>query len=167
MPDDPLLTTWLEATPAQQPLSKWQAHIQRKTGVVRLPPVTLVFNVRNKSYTEDGLGQELAKIVGDLHTAGKLETDRYDLHGLRHTFGVEAALAGCSDAQGGALMGHGSPNSFATYRRQAARLALSDDGAALIAALRERTAGTPAEREVSNDCLNVSNGPATVTPLRG
>ena len=64
-------------------------------------------------------------------------------------------------------MGHSSLNSFATHRRQAGRLQLSDDGAALIAALRERTGGTPVEREVSNDCLNVSNGAATVTRLRG
>jgi integrase len=167
MPEDPLLTARLEATPAQQPLSKWQRHVQRKTGVVRLPPATLIFNSRNRPYTEDGLGQELAKIVSDLHTAGRLETDRYDLHGLRHTFGVEAALAGCSDAQGGTLMGHGSPNSFATYRRQAARLQLSDDGAALVAALRERTIGTATERDVSNDCLKVSNSAAPITRLGG
>ena len=85
--------------------------------------------------------------------AGKLEVRP---PWLQHTFGVEAALAGCSDAQGGALMGHSIPNSFATNRRQAARLALSDDGAALVTALRERVAGTPAERDVSNDCPNVS-----------
>jgi integrase len=72
------------------------------------PATTLVFNSRNKSYTEDGFGQEMAKMVADLHTASKLETDRCDLHELRHTFGLEAALAGCSDAQGGALMGHSS-----------------------------------------------------------
>jgi len=45
-------------------------------------------------------------------------------------------------------MGHGSPNSFATYRRQASRLRMSDDGAALVAALRERAGGTVAERAV-------------------
>lgn len=167
MPEDPILTRWLSITPAQQPLSKWQAHVQRKAGVLKLAPVTLVFNTRNQAYTEDGLGLELAKIVGSLHSTGKLDSDRYDLHGLRHTFGVEAALAGCSDAQGGALMGHRSASSFATYRRQAARLRLSDDGAALIAALRHRASGTPAERELSNACLNVSNDAGTVTRLRG
>jgi len=165
MPEDPLLAAWLEATPAMQPLSRWQAHQQRKTGVFRLPPKTLVYNVSNLPYTEDGLGQELAKLVAGLHDLGKLATAAYDLHGLRHTFGVEAALAGCTDAQGGALMGHGSPNSFAVYRRQASRLQMSDDGACLISALRERASGTGAERQVSNGCLKVSNGAPTVTPL--
>lgn len=166
MPEDPMLTAWLEATPAAQPLSKWQAHVQRKTGVVRLPPSTLVYNGRNRSYTEDGLGQELAKLIAGLHAAGSIDSDRYDLHGLRHTFGVEAALAGCTDGQGAALMGHTSPNSFATYRRQASRLTMSDDGAALISALREKTARTPPEREVSNEGQNMSNPAATVVAIR-
>ncbi len=157
MPEDPALTAWLGATPAMQPLSKWQAHVQRKTAVFRLPPKTLVFNISNRAYTEDGLGQELAKVVAALHLVGKLDSNNYDLHGLRHTFGVEAALAGCTDAQGGALMGHGSPNSFATYRRQAGRLTLSDDGAALIAALRDRRTGTAHEFALSNGNLKASN----------
>lgn len=167
MPEDPMLTAWLDATPHLQPLSKWQAHVQRKTGVFRLPPSTLVFNVSNQPYTEDGIGQELAKIIAALHLSGKVDSDKYDLHGLRHAFGVEAALAGCSDAQGGALMGHGSPNSFATYRRQAGRLTLSDDGAALIAALRDRSLETAGEHGVSNDGLNLSNRSATIVPIRG
>lgn len=167
MPEDPLLAEWLSRTPAAQPRSKWQAHVQRKSGVVPMPPKSIVFNVRNRGYTEDGLGQELAKLVSALHLAGKIDSDRYDLHGLRHTFGVEAALAGCTDAQGGALMGHTSPNSFATYRRQASRLTMSDDGAALIAALRERGVRTPPEPAVSNECLEVSNSGGTVVPLRG
>jgi integrase len=165
MPEDPLLTDWLERTPAQQPLSKWQKHVQRKTGVVRLTR-TLVFNTRNRPYTEDGLGQELAQLVSSLHEAGRVDSACYDLHGLRHTFGVELALAGATDAQGAALMGHGSPNSFATYRRQASRLRLSDEGAALIQAMREKQSGTPAEPHVSNARLKVSNGCASISPLR-
>ncbi|MDP3659215.1 MAG: hypothetical protein Q8R27_04150, partial [Phenylobacterium sp.] len=167
MPEDPLLTAWLDATPATQPLSRWQAGQQRRLGVFRLPTKTLVYNISGRPYTEDGLGQELAKLIATLHAEGKLATAAYDLHGLRHTFGVEAALAGCTDAQGGALMGHGSPNSFAVYRRQASRLQMSDDGAALIAALRERIGGTPLEREMSNGCLKASNSSDTVVALRG
>ena len=87
MPEDPLLTEWLANTEPSQPLSKWQAHIQRKTGVIQMPAATIVFNTRNRAYTEDGLHQELAKIVGDLHAGGKIDGDRYNLHGLRHTFG--------------------------------------------------------------------------------
>lgn len=166
MPEDPLLTDWLDKTPSAQPLSKWQAHVQRKSGVVLLPPKTLVYNTRNRPYTEDGLGQELGKLVAALHAAGRLDSDRYDLHGLRHTFGVEAALAGCSDAQGGALMGHSSPNTFAIYRRQASRLTMSNDGAALVAALREKGIRTPPERAASNQCLEASNAPGSIVAFR-
>src|SRR5690349_2376419 len=83
-----------------------QAHRQRATGVTRLPPTTLAFTISNGSDTEDGLGQELAKLVKNLKLRGAIESDLYDLHGLRHTFGVEAALAGLTDAQGAARMGH-------------------------------------------------------------
>jgi integrase len=166
MPEDPLLTEWLERTPCAQPLSKWQKHVQRTTRVLRLPPATLVFNTRNRPYTEDGLGQELAQLVADLHAAGRIPSAEFDLHGLRHTFGVELALAGATDAQGAALMGHGSPSSFATYRRQASRLRMSDEGAALIQAMREKARGTPVEPALSNDGLKPSNRSATVHRLR-
>ncbi len=143
MPEDAKLTRWLAKTPASQPLSKWQSHMQRKTKVTRMPPSTLVYNISNLPYSEDGLGQELAKLVAKLHEDGRLDSKAYDLHGLRHTFGVEAALAGCTDARGAALMGHGSPNSFAVYRRQADRKRMSGEGAALISALREKRQNGP------------------------
>lgn len=149
MPEDPMLTEWLAATPASQPLSKWQSHMQRKTKVTRMPPATLVYNISNLPYSEDGIGQELAKLIAKLHAEGRIDSDAYDLHGLRHTFGIEAAVAGCTDAQGAALMGHGSPHSFTTYRRQASSLRMSNDGAALIAAMRERAKRTSAEHELS------------------
>jgi integrase len=147
MPEDPMLTRWLDATPKSQPQSKWQAHVERKTGVVKLPPRTLVFNTRNSRYTESGLGQALADLVARLAEEGRIESGDYDFHGLRHTRGVEAALAGCTDAQGAALMGHGSPSSFAQYRRQADRLRMSRDGQALILAMRNRTAETEWQKE--------------------
>lgn len=148
MPEDPLLTAWLTETPAAQPKSAWQAHVERKTGVVKIPPTTLVYNTRNLRFTESGLGQALADLVGRLHQDGRIESGDYDFHGLRHTRGVEAALAGCTDAQGAALMGHSSPSSFAQYRRQADRLRMSRDGQALILAMRTRDAG----REWKKEC---------------
>ena len=65
---------------------------------------------------------------------------------------VEAALAGCTDAEGAALMGHGSPHSFATYRRQAPRIRLSEGAAAKIAALRERTKNADVKNDLENGC---------------
>jgi len=147
MPEDPLLTAWLNKTPAAQPKSAWQLHIERKTGVVKLPPSTLVFNTRNGRYTEGGLGQALADLVARLAAEDRIESADYDLHGLRHTRGVEAALAGCTDAQGAALMGHSSSSSFAQYRRQADRLSMSRDGQALILAMRTRHLGPEWKKE--------------------
>lgn len=138
MPEDAELTRWLDATPASQPLSKWQAHRLRASGVVPMPPTTIVFNTRNKRFTESGLGQALADLVERLFSQGLIDSAGYDLHGLRHTMGVEAAISGASDAQGAALMGHRSPSSFATYRRQADRIRMTDDAAEKIRLLRER-----------------------------
>ena len=67
-------------------------------------------------------------------TAGKVDTAAYDLHDLRHTRGVDLALAGVTDAEGAAMMGHASPSSFAQYRRQADRRRLPDAGAAKVEA---------------------------------
>ncbi len=91
-----------------------------------------------RPYTEDGLALELRKLVAKLHGAGRLDSHRYDLHGLRHTRGVELALAGCSDAEGAAMMGHGGRSSFMQYRRQADRVRLSDTASARVAKLREQ-----------------------------
>lgn len=76
--------------------------------------------------------------MAKLHREGRLDSDRYDLHGLRHTRGVELALAGCGDAEGAAMMGHGSPSSFVQYRRQADSIRLSDAAAARVVRLREQ-----------------------------
>jgi len=67
---------------------------------------------------------------------GVLDRTDYDLHGLRHTRGVELALAGCTDAEGAAMMGHASPVSFRQYRRQADRIRLAEAGHAKVIELR-------------------------------
>lgn len=115
-------------------------------------PMVLAYNAAELPYTEDGFALELRKLVRALHKAGALDSDGYNPHGLRHTFGVEAALAGCTDAEGAAKMGHSSPNSFATYRRQADRIRLSDHADAKIHALRERTGYAEVENRLENLC---------------
>ncbi len=146
-PEDPELTRWLSATPDRQPLTPWQAAQDKRRGVIRMPPTTLVYNLSGERYTEDGVGLELAKLIGRLVTAQRLDRAAYDFHGLRHTRGVEAALAGCTDAQGAALLGHGSPGSFAQYRRQADRIRMSSDAQGLITALREQSKSEKVETE--------------------
>lgn len=119
-------------------------------------------NLAGEAYTADGFALELGKLIETLFAlrdhddpkerARSIDSDQYGVHGLRHTFGVEAALAGCTDAQGAALMGHASPASFATYRRQADRIRLADDAAEKIAALRERTPNAKVENVLENFC---------------
>lgn len=140
MAEDPRLTRILDNTPAH--------------GLI------LAYNLSGVAYTADGFALELRKLVRALHTRSKasdpqeaakgLDSDRYDVHGLRHTFGVEIALAGCTDAQGASLLGHSSPASFSTYRRQADRIRLADDATTKIAAMRERTPNTELENELEN-----------------
>jgi integrase len=130
--EDPALTKVLDATPGR--------------GLI------LAYNMDGLAYTESGFYQELRKLVARLHKAGKIDSAAYNMHGLRHTFGVEAALAGCTDAEGAALMGHGSPHSFATYRRQAERIRLSEGATAKIAALRERTKNADVKNDLENGC---------------
>jgi integrase len=137
VPEDPLLTGWLDSTPNAPPAAPRRGRKVR-AGESAPAPTTLVYNVAGRPYSEDGLGQELAKLVRTLHQAGALDSDRYDLHGLRHTRGVELALAGCSDAEGAAMMGHSSASSFSQYRRQADRTRLADTAAGRVATLRER-----------------------------
>lgn len=119
IPEDPRLARWLDVIPDRAPAAL--------NG-----PSYLVYGTRRPRYTDDGLGKSLGKFVGKLHAAGVVDSDRYDLHGLRHTRGVELALAGCSDAQGAAQMGHASASSFAQYRRQADRIRMADDAAKMV-----------------------------------
>ena len=144
IPEDPLLTRWLDATPEAPPDEPRRGR-KLKQGQTRVATTTLVYNVAGAAYTEDGLGQELAKMVAKLHGQGKIDSPDYDLHGLRHTRGVELALAGCSDSEGAAMMGHRSATSFVQYRRQADRVRLADAAAARVTASRARTADDPAD----------------------
>lgn len=142
MPEDSRLTAVLDALPHNH--------------------LILAPNLSGGPYTADGFGLELKKLIAELHAlkdhadpaerAKAIDSDDYGIHGLRHTFGVEAALAGCTDAQGAALMGHSSPASFATYRRQADRIRLADDAAEKIAALRERTPNSAVQNELQKLC---------------
>lgn len=169
--EDPELTRWLAITPDRAPEAPRQGRKVRPGAPVALRQPKLVYNLGGDAYTEDGLGAELSKLLvglalrqkidgAVLDAAGEITGSEYGLHGLRHTRGVELALAGCSDAQGAAMMGHRSPASFAQYRRQADKIRLSDDGAAKVVALRERVANEQVKNAVENQCKN-DRPPAT------
>ena len=155
VPEDPELSRWLARTPDMPPTDPRRGRKVRPDAAP-VAPTTLVYNVAGRPYSEDGVGLEVGKLVAALHRAGRLDSDRYDLHGLRHTRGVELAQAGCSDAEGAAMMGHASPSCFAQYRRQADRIRLSDAAAAQIASLREQAG--------NEKCNEDGNGSATGGP---
>lgn len=114
--------------------------------------MVLAYNLAGLAYTEDGFGLEVGKIVTELFEEGVIESDRYTAHGLRHTFGVDRALAGCTDAEGAAQMGHKSPSSFVQYRRQAEKIRLSENADAKMAEFREKTANPALQTDLQNMC---------------
>lgn len=120
----------------------------------------LVYNLEGLPYTPNGLYEAISDLVARLAKAKKIDSNRYSLHGLRHTFGVEAALAGCTDAEGAARMGHGSPHSFATYRRQADRIRLSKNAEAKIRAMREQAPNGGVQNALQNVCKTPVSNPA-------
>lgn len=136
--EEPELTRWLTETPDTQPLSNWQATRRAAKRRTLTTPTTLVYNRQGRPYTADGLASELGKLIRELHKNGRIDSDRYDFHGLRHTRGVELALAGATDAEGASQLGQASPASFAQYRRQADRIRMSDNAAEKVAQLRLR-----------------------------
>ena len=152
IPEDPILTVWLARVPNRQPDEPRRGRKDPPRGVVRLQTRSLVFNLSNERYTEDGLGLELGKLLAAMCKRGELDSDQYDLHGLRHTRGVEIALSGCSDAQGAAMMGHRSPSSFAQYRRQASKVRLSDDAGAKVIEFRAEGLESAVSNPVSTKC---------------
>lgn len=156
--EDPELGRWLARTPDAPPVEPRRGR-KVQADAAPVATTTLVYNVAGRPYTEDGLALELRKLVAKLHAAGQLDSERYDLHGLRHTRGVELALAGCSDAEGAAMMGHGGPSSFMQYRRQADRVRLADTASARVAKLRERTENAECKTEWKESGKNaVRNG---------
>jgi hypothetical protein len=112
------------------------AYLDRLAGSARA--VTLAYNKEGLPYTGNGFYQAVRDLVARLAGQGLVSDPSLDVHGLRHTRGVELAIAGLSDAEGAAMLGHRSPHSFAPYRRQADRVRLSDNAAAKLAQRRER-----------------------------
>lgn len=133
--EDPLLAHWLSTIPAWQPATARQGR-KVAAGRASVQALRLVFNLSGQAYTPDGLHNALKDHLGRLFKAGRIATHAYDLHGMRHTRGVELALAECTDAEIAAQLGHRSAASAAIYRRQADRIRLSDNASAKIRELR-------------------------------
>jgi hypothetical protein len=91
----------------------------------KIIPTTLAFNSKHAQWQPTALNHTLARLVAALAKRG-LCREGLGLHGLRHSRGVELALAGASDSEIQAQLDHGSPHAARIYRRQAHALSLAD-----------------------------------------
>lgn len=96
--------------------------------------VTIAYTEDETAWTLRGLEQALARHLKKLVKEKKVRKG-LTLHGLRHTFGVELALAGASDSEIMSAMGLTSQATVLKYRRQADRIRLADAGMARVMTL--------------------------------
>lgn len=99
--------------------------------------LTVAYNADDMPWREYGLNQALGRHLDRLAKAGKVRAVVDDkggvrcpltIHGLRHSRGVELALAGASDAEIMAQLEHATDRAAKAYRRQADRRRLADSG---------------------------------------
>ncbi len=105
--EDRRLTTFLDETPSKA--------------------LTIAYNADGNPWKERQLSQAVDRHMERLAKAGKVRRE-LDLHGLRHTRGVELAEAGASDAEMMSQLEHSTDRAAKIYRRQAERRRLADSG---------------------------------------
>ena len=88
---------------------------------------TIAYNADGNVWKERQLGQAVERHIERLAKAGKLRPG-LNLHGLRHSRGVELAEAGASDAEIMSQLEHATDRAAKIYRRQAERRRLADSG---------------------------------------
>ena len=103
----------------------------------RSKALTVAYNADGHAYREYTLNQAVGRHLDRLAREGKVRGALNDdgviecpltLHGLRHTRGVELAMAGASDAEIMAQLEHRTDRAAKEYRRQAQRRRLADQG---------------------------------------
>jgi hypothetical protein len=121
-PEDPRLTALLERSPNRA--------------------LTIAYNRRGDPWRERALNQAVDRLIETLAAKGTVRPN-LTLHGLRHTRGVELALAGASDSEIMSQLEHKTVRAAQIYRRQAERRHLADSAQAKIdEELRRRQAAT-------------------------
>jgi integrase len=104
-PEDPRLTAFLEKTPNRA--------------------LTIAYNRQGDPWQERALNQAVDRLLEKLAASGKVRPN-LTIHGLRHTRGVELALAGASDSEIMSQLEHRTVRAAQIYRRQAERRHLAD-----------------------------------------
>jgi hypothetical protein len=128
--EDPRLTEVLTSTPNQA--------------------MTIAYNARGQVWKERQLNQALDRLLAGLAKKGAVRAATDDegeiycpltIHGLRHSRGVELALAGASDAEIMTQLEHSTPRAAQEYRRQADRRRMADaaqDKVDVVVSLRDK-----------------------------
>lgn len=104
-PEDARLTALLDSTPNRS--------------------LTITYNNRGNRFQKRTLNQAVDRLIEALAKTGKVRPN-LTIHGLRHTRGVELAIAGASDSEIMSQLEHTSTRAAEIYRRQANRRKLAD-----------------------------------------
>jgi len=116
-PEDQRLTALLEATPSAG--------------------LTIAYNRKGEPFKERALNQAIDRLIYNLAAQAEVRSN-LTLHGLRHSRGVELAIAGASDSEIMSQLEHATVRSAQIYRRQAERRKLADSGQAKVDQIRKR-----------------------------
>ena len=104
-PEDSRLTALLARTPARA--------------------LTIAYNAKGEPWKARQLNQAVDRLISALAKNGRAR-ETLTIHGLRHSRGVELALAGASDAEIMSQLEHATDRAAKIYRRQADRRKLAD-----------------------------------------
>ena len=102
--------------------------------------LTIAYNSKGEPWIARQLNQAIDRLIDILAADGKVRPF-LTIHGLRHTRGVELALAGASDSEIMSQLEHRTSRSAQIYRRQADRRKLADSAQAkvdVVVGLREK-----------------------------
>lgn len=100
--------------------------------------LTIAYNRRGAPWKERQLNQAVDRLIDSLAALGKVRPN-LTLHGLRHTRGVELAMAGASDSEIMSQLEHKTARAAQIYRRQAERRGLADSAQEKVDRARKRS----------------------------
>jgi hypothetical protein len=87
--------------------------------------LTIAYNAKGEPWKPRQLNQAVDRLISALVKIGRAR-ETLTIHGLRHSRGVELALAGASDAEIMSQLEHATDRAAKIYRRQADRRKLAD-----------------------------------------
>ncbi|ESQ90097.1 integrase [Asticcacaulis sp. AC460] len=130
---------------------------ERLTAILDATPnraLTLSYDANGTPWKSRALGHAFDRLMNSLARAGKVRADMNEegkifcpltLHGLKHSRGVELAMAGASDAGIMSQLDHATTRAAAIYRRQAERRGMADHAQDQVDNVRHLRAARAAE----------------------